>query len=507
MENKGVIIELQHKKTTPLPNNLIPDQTFMKLSNPLFSGSKEFKEWVKLFISIDHLLIDSGLETALKSIMVHEEEIERGSPFEPDEQIRFQRRVSESLRVNIARFLSKKSFKRFAVALADSHVLQSFCGFHRPWVKKIPSKSQLHVMSKLIPSETVNKMTDLLSVYLSSEMASEFDFSAVFADSTCIELDIHHPIDWVLLKDAVISIMKSVKTIRRHGLKHRIGPPDGFMKQVNKISMAISMSKSVRRQESKKQRKNLFRELKSLLRVCEAHGHRYLNVLHRDWSKTDLSEKQAEQISKRLITVLDQVDMIIHQAHERIIGERQVHNKNKILSLYESHAKVYKRGKAGADVEFGLQLFIAENREGLIVNWDLHGESPRHDSRFVRPCLEHLETIGLKPELFSGDRGFWSKKVSSHLNQAKITNHICPKGRSSLMDEPDSEDFKASANRRSQTEGRIGILKNNFLGGHLKTKGFKQQRIQVSWAILTHNLSVVAKSLAVEEDPPLAIAA
>lgn len=479
----------------------------MKLSNPLFSGSKEFKEWADLFISIEHILIESGLETALMSIMVHEEELERGQPFDPGEQIRFQRKISECLRVNIAKVLVKKSFKGFSIAMADSYVLQSFCGFHRPWVKKIPSKSQLHVLSKLIPSNIVSKMTDLLSVYLSSEMSSEFDFSAIFSDSTCIELDIHHPIDWVLLKDAVISIMKSVKTIRRHGLKHRIGLPNGFMKQANKISMAISMSKSVRRQESKKQRKNLFRELKSLLRICEAHGHRYLKVLHRDWGKTNLSEKQAEQISKRLITVLDQVDTIIHQAHERIIGERQVHNKDKILSLHQSHAKVYKRGKAGADVEFGLQLFIAENRDGLIVNWDLHDESPRHDSRFVRPCLEHLKKIGLKPDLYSGDRGFWSKKVSSYLNKAKVTNHICPKGHVSLLDESNSEDFKASANRRSQTEARIGILKNNFLEGHLKTKGFKQQKIQVSWAILTHNLWVIAKRLAIKEDPPLAIAA
>jgi len=506
-ENKGVIIELLHTKTTPLPNNLISDQTFMKLSNPLFSGSKEFKEWVDLFISIDHLLVESGLETALKSIMIQEQEIERGQPFDTGEQIRFQRKVSESLRVNVARGLSKKSFKAFSIALADSHVLQAFCGYHRPWVKKIPSKSKLHELSKLIPSDIVSKMIDLLSVYLSSEVGSEFDFSAVFGDSTCIELDIHHPIDWVLLKDAVISIMKSVKTIRRHGLKHRIGPPEGFMKQVNKISMAISMSKSVRRQESKKQRKNLFRELKSLLRICEAHGNRYLKVLQRDRSKSDLSEKQAEQISGRLVTVLEQVDMIIHQAHERIIGERQIHNKDKILSLHESHAKVYKRGKAGADVEFGLQLFIAENREGIIVNWDLHDKSPKHDSKFVKPCLEHLDKIGLKPDLFSGDRGFWSNRNSAYLNMKAVTNHIFPKGNPSLRNQTESEEFKVSANRRSQTEARIGILKNNFLGGQLNTKGFKQQKSQVGWAILTHNLWVVAKRLGVEEDPPLAIAA
>jgi len=479
----------------------------MKLSNPLFSGSKEFKEWVAMFSAIDQLLIDSGLETALKSVMVHDEEIERGRPFYDSEQLRFQRRISESLRVNIARVLSKKSFLGFSVALADSFVLQSFCGYHRPSVKKIPSKSHLHELSKMIPTETLKGMIDLLSKHLCSDLDSDFDFSSVFADSTCIELDIHHPIDWVLLKDAVISIMKSIKTIRRHGLKHRIAPPDGFIRQVNKISMAISMSKSVRKSESKKERKRLFRELKSLLKTCEAHGCRYLNLLQRDWAKTDLTEKQAEQISKRLLTVLDQVDTIIHQANERIIGERQVHNRDKVLSLYENHAKVYKRGKAGADVEFGLQLFIAENVDGLIVNWNLHDSIPKNDYQFVKPCLEYLNKIGLKPESFCADRGFWSKRVDNYLVKEKVKNLICPKNKKQLLRQLQKQSFRNAANRRSQTEGRVGILKNNFLGGQLNTKGFKQQEVQVGWAVLTNNLWVATRKMAKVLEPPLMIAA
>ena len=62
-----------------------------------------------MFSAIDRLLIESGLETALKSVMVHDEEADRGRYFDVSEKLRFQRRVSESLRVNIARVLSKKS--------------------------------------------------------------------------------------------------------------------------------------------------------------------------------------------------------------------------------------------------------------------------------------------------------------------------------------------------------------------------------------------------------------
>ena len=42
--------------------------------------------------------------------------------------------------------------------------------------------------------------------------------------------------------------------------------------------------------------------------------------------------------------VVEKLPAAIRQAHERIIGERQVQNDEKILSLYEGHASVYCNG-------------------------------------------------------------------------------------------------------------------------------------------------------------------
>jgi hypothetical protein len=44
----------------------------------------------------------------------------------------------------------------------------------------------------------------------------------------------------------------------------------------------------------------------------------------------------------------------IKQAHERIIGERQVANEDKILSLYDDSVNVIVRGKAGAEARIGI---------------------------------------------------------------------------------------------------------------------------------------------------------
>jgi len=60
------------------------------------------------------------------------------------------------------------------------------------------------------------------------------------------------------------------------------------------------------------------------------------------------------------------------------------------------------------------------------------------------------------------------------------------------------ERFVKLQKRRSQTEGRIGIFKNNFLGRPLRVKGFNNRRLAVAWAMLTHNLWALARMPEVE---------
>jgi hypothetical protein len=43
------------------------------------------------------------------------------------------------------------------------------------------------------------------------------------------------------------------------------------------------------------------------------------------------------------------------------------------------------------------------------------------------------------------------------------------------------EVFAAALRRRAQTEGRVGILKNVFLDGTPRAKGFKNRQLQVAW--------------------------
>ena len=123
------------------------------------------------------------------------------------------------------------------------------------------------------------------------------------------------------------------------------------------------------------------------------------------------------------------------------------------------------RHKAGADVEFGNNLLLAESVQGLLVGWQLFGEAVPADASLVKPCVQRLEA-GLQQKLpgLGTDRGFDSAANRQWLGQKKIFNGMCPRAPENLGTRMSEPDFAAAQQRRSQTEGRIGIFKNNFLG-------------------------------------------
>ena len=175
------------------------------------------------------------------------------------------------------------------------------------------------------------------------------DLDTYFLDSTCVKLHMHFPVDWVLLHDAARTLMKATMLIRGRGLKARMEEPAEFLKRMNRLS--IKMTHARRAKKSKSLRKAALREMKKLSKIIAEHARRHRDLLVAQWQETDLTQGEAAQIQKRIEGVLEQLPAAIKQAHERIIGERQVKSSDKILSLYEKNVAVYVRGKAGAEVE------------------------------------------------------------------------------------------------------------------------------------------------------------
>jgi hypothetical protein len=492
---------------------LVPQQEVLQPFIPLVVGNVEYREWKKTLERMDEILLQGRVEESFLRLSLarrNEEELAAAAAagravrtLSTAEQEFFQLVSARALRCNLVRTLTGEGFRPFARRLADSPLLQWFCRLSRLDEVHIPGKSQLQRYSEWLPEADMRKLIDTLLAAAACPADSEghqmidlqeaLDLDAYFLDTTCVKMNIHFPVDWVLLRDAARTLLKATMLIRKRGLKVRMEEPETFLKQMNRLS--IEMTHARRKKDGRRLRKASLRAMKKLDKVIARHAERHRDELAQRWTETDLSEGQAKRIIERINVILERLPVAIKQAHERIIGERQVLNEEKILSLYEGHAAVYVRGKAGAEVEFGSQLLLGEIESGLIVDWELVLGNPKADTKLLGRSLERLgkNGSGQQTGAVGGDRGFDGKANRQLLEQAKLFNAICPRSPAELRRRMKEERFVAMQERRSQTEARISIFKNGFLGSPMLSKGHGRQEIQVAWAVLTHNLWLTAR--------------
>jgi len=467
---------------------------------PTIEGNVDYREFERQLQRIDFLLAASELETQFICLSLDNWQSKQSADapdMSPKQQAKFQAHSRCALRCNLLRTLLQLGYRQLAVRLADSPLLQWFCGLGQVDKVIVPSKSTLHRYETWLPEAQMRPLIEQLlragrDQAPALHLEAPLDLDTVFLDCTCVKADIHFPVDWVLLRDGTRTLLQAVHLIREQGLKHRMAEPAGFVTRMNRL--CIQMTHTARPPDSKKQRKQVLREMKQLTRVVRAHAQRYRDLLDQCWEQTDWTRPQTEQVLRRLDNVLSQLPAAVAQAHERIIGERQVNNEDKILSLYEPDVRVVVRHKAGALVEFGNDLLLAESVQGLIVDWELFGEAVPAEASLVKPCVQRLEA-GLQQKLhgLGTDRGFDSAANRQWLGRKKIFNGMCPRSPENLGARMSEPDFAAAQKRRSQTEGRIGIFKNNFLGRPLRAKGFAHRALAVSWGVLTHDLWVMAR--------------
>ena len=195
---------------------------------------------------------------------------------------------------------------------------------------------------------------------------------------------------------------------------------------------------------------------------------------------------------------------MIEQAHERIIGERQVRNADKILSAHEPDIDVIVRGKAGASVEFGNELMVVESVGGLIADYMLYGKNAPGEGEKLAASVRRQQELKVDAKLSAvvADRGFDAAKTLSWLEEQSITSQICPKNPQALRERLKDAAFGGLQTRRGSTEARIAILKNHTGGRVWRAKGLRHRRLAVGWSVLAHNLEWIARTVREQQQAP-----
>src|SRR5207244_991537 len=116
----------------------------------------------------------------------------------------------------------------------------------------------------------------------------------------------------------------------------------------------------------------------------------------------------AARLREQMEGLVPRVKQVIAQAQRRVIAEEAVPAKEKVVSLFEPHTQIVKRGKSGRVVEFGRKVMLDEVEGGIISGFRILDE-PGSDAPYLKAGLEnHQERFGVAPRLLTGDRGFSS---------------------------------------------------------------------------------------------------
>ncbi len=345
------------------------------------------------------------------------------------------------------------------------------------------------------------KLTGVLSNEEGSrrcDLVSALSTAVAQMDSTCLEANIHFPTDWVLLKDVSVSLLLGVKRIRTSGIVCRMPESvEQLSRQMNVVCMQMSQLR--RKADAARLRKGCLRQMKRLLQRIGGHARRHRDALRMRGLDHGWSQPRRDSLLERMDRYLGLLPKVIHQAHERIIGGRQVPRQQKILSIHDPDLQVIVRGKASGEVEFGNSLFIVENSLGYILDYQFEQDFPQAEPVKLQNSIERMHKSGLCPDAVVADRGFDCRKTDRFLQRKAIVNIVIPKNPRKLSEKLQDPCLAFWIHRRGRVEARISTVKNHASGRVCRAKGFLHRSQWVGATIVAHNLRWVVRKLLINK--------
>jgi IS5 family transposase len=318
-------------------------------------------------------------------------------------------------------------------------------------------------------------------------------------DTTVVETDIHYPTDSSLLGDGVRVLMRTMKRIAK--ITGRAGTAlrdrtRAIGYQVRHIARA-SRSRVPQGQE----------RLTSSYRKLLYHTARVVGQAKRFAAEVARGRKRArglldqlrlEAHTAYLQRMIPLVRQVMHQTRERIF-KGNTHVPGKLVSLFEPHTEVIRKGKAAKPTEFGKMVKIQEAEAQIVTHYEVYEKRP-WDSDLLLPALEvHRQLLGRMPYLLTADAAFFSQRneltAQTHgVKRVAIPNRSTKSAQRKRLEK--KRWFRNAQRWRTGSEGRISLLKRRHGLNRCRYKGLPGIQRWVGLGVIADNLINIGQALA-----------
>jgi IS5 family transposase len=404
------------------------------------------------------------------------------------------------LRLLVVQHLYNWSYQETVERVADSLVLRRFC---RAYFRRVPDKATLLRWARTMRPETLQALLDRSAAL--ARQAHVTRARELRIDSTCVQTPIHHPTDSGLLGDGVrvlSRLLRRAKPLVRDGLAAVRG---AFRSRVRSARRVLQRMYRLRRAGAAAEaHRALYARLLAIARRTVRQAERVREALGRPAPAGALPvpmprERRARRLVEQLDRLLPLVRQGMRQAQARVLDGQPVPSAQKVLSLFEPHARVVVRAKVGAAVEFGRQVVLDEVEGGIVTRCRVlaDGES---ECRQALPAVEHHRAVfGRPPWLVTGDRRLHTKGVEERARALGVRRVAIPRiGRLTAARRAHEHQraWKRRYRWRAGIEGRIHSLRRGQGLARCRSHGLEGLERDVGWGVLASNLRHVAAAQA-----------
>ena len=383
------------------------------------------------------------------------------------------------------------SFEETEHFVADSLVLRQTC---RVYAERVPDDTTLIRWARLMQPATWQTLLDHVSAL--ARQLKVTNGRKLRIDGTVVETNIQHPSDSTLLNDGVRVLTRVMRTPRQvttdavSGSQAQLQDAATAAKRGMKRIMDVARKKGDAAADALK---TAYHELIELTQRVVEQAQQTAQAL------TSAANATAQRCADQLATMVPRVAQVIQQTTRRVLHDEQVPAPEKIVSLFEPHMAILRKGKPGKPVECGRVLWLDEVEGGIITRYQILDGNPDAAAQGVPSVDAHIERFGHPPELVAGDRGLQSASNERDLAQRKVAQIVLPKpGKQSAkrIIHERQDWFIAGRNWRAGIEGRISGLKRRHQLNRCRYHGNAGMHRWVGLGLLAHDLRTIARATA-----------
>jgi IS5 family transposase len=304
----------------------------------------------------------------------------------------------------LLRLLLLKHMRNWSYDVLEREVRANlvYRAFTRIGDEKVPDAKTLARLGQLLGPKVIEQLHERVV-----ELAQEQGVTRgrkLRVDTTVVETNIHYPTDSSLLGDGTRVLTRTMKKIesKTGGLKRKVRDR---MRSIGKRVLAIALSTRGLGPPGEERRKRQYRELLSLTRKVMNQAQRVLAEV----KQVPCRRTPVEGLAQLLETMVGRVRQVVKQTRIRIFAG-DTKSPGKIVSVFEPHTEIIRKGKASKPNEFGKLGKIQEAENQIVTHFEVFTERPA-DSTLLLPSIQvHQQRLGRIPRAVAADAGFYSRE-------------------------------------------------------------------------------------------------